>query len=88
MLLFPSELNPVYLQSLLRNVGHEPNQLESGLVKRNGIERNVSERALAVFSGLNGTDVLHGVVGIRLGSVVHNVGDRHVAGSARHPVPQ
>ena len=70
MLLFPSELNPVYLQSLLPNVGHEPNQLESRLVKRNSIEENVSERAFAVLSGLNGADVFHGVVGI---VVVHCV---------------
>jgi hypothetical protein len=67
------ELNSVYLQSLLWNVGHEPNQLESGPVKRNGFEGNLLERAFAVSSGLNGADVFHGVVGIRLGSVVHNV---------------
>jgi hypothetical protein len=67
------ELNSVYLQSLLWNVGHEPNQLESGPVKLNSAEGNVSERAFAVVSGLNGSDIFHGVVGIRLGSVVHNV---------------
>jgi len=69
------ELNSVYLQSLFWNVGHEPNQLESGLVKRDGPDGNVSKRAFAVSSGLNGADVFHGVVGIRLGSVVHHVGD-------------
>ena len=41
--LFPLQLNSVYLQSLLWDVGHKPDQFESGLFKRNGAERNVFE---------------------------------------------